>query len=261
MKLNLLLVAIICIFITSCSSKRNLSYFSDLPDSVAYKAKLLNIAETRIHTGDILSITVSSPSPESNVIFNNYVVNNTSGATDPTQIASTSTQTPMGYEVDKEGQISFPVLGKIELAGLTKEMATDKLNQALKQYIKNPIVNIRFLNFHITVIGEVNKPATFTIQNDRINVLEALGFAGDLTVYGKRENVLLIRQNGDSRTMVRLNLNNKSILESPYFYLQQNDVVYVEPDKSKIQLTNSSRATSFIVAGATVLGILISKLL
>ncbi|WP_243749235.1 polysaccharide biosynthesis/export family protein [Mucilaginibacter agri] len=232
-----------------------------MADSSIYKTRILNIAESKIKSGDILGINVSTLSPESNILFNSGVNNNPIRPIDPTQPTPTSSQTPIGYEVDRAGNINFPVIGKIKLIDLTKEEASDKLYNALNGYVKNPIVNVRFLNFRVTIIGEVNKPATFNIQNDQVSVLEALGLAGDLTLYGRRENVLLIRQTGNDRTMVRLDLNNKDILNSPYFYLQQNDVLYVEPDKSKLQLTNNTRTTSIIVASATIIGILLSRLL
>jgi polysaccharide export outer membrane protein len=119
------------------------------------------------------------------------------------------------------------------LAGLTKEEATEKMTLLIKNHVKNPIVNIRFLNFRITVIGEVNRPSTFTIPTERINLIEALGLAGDMTSYGKRENVLIIKEKDGIRKAVRVNMTKKDVMNSPYFYLQQNDVVYVEPIKIK----------------------------
>jgi polysaccharide export outer membrane protein len=144
-----------------------------------------------------------------------------------------------GYLVDKNGFINFPVIGKISLAGLTKEQANDKMTDLIKEHVKNPIVNLRFLNFKITVIGEVATPSSFTITTEKINVLEALGLAGDMTEFGKRENVLIIREKDGKRTTARINLNNKDVLSSPYFYLQQNDIVYVEPDnETKVAQTD-----------------------
>lgn len=160
-----------------------------------------------------------------------------------------------GYLVDKDGQVNFPVLGMIVLEGLTKEGAIEKMTERLEEYIKDPIVNVQYLNFKITVIGEVDNPNTFTIPTDRISILEALGLAGDMTEYGKRENVLIIRDEDGVRKAVRLNLNDKAILNSPYFMLHQNDVIYVEPDRIKaIQASTNQRgfATATLIVSITV---------
>jgi polysaccharide export outer membrane protein len=168
------------------------------------------------------------------MLFNNVILpptNSTSGI-----IASKVNE---GYLVDKGGAINFPVIGKVTLAGLTKEEATEKMINEIKTHVKNPIVNIRFLNFKVTVIGEVNTPSTFEINSEKINVLEALGLAGDMTQFGNRDNVLIIREKDGVRTTARINLNNKEVLNSPYFYLQQNDIIYVEPaNKTKVAQTN-----------------------
>ncbi|OKS88472.1 polysaccharide biosynthesis/export family protein [Mucilaginibacter polytrichastri] len=247
--------------LTSCGTKRNLVYFSDLTDSAAYKEKILNLSETKIQSGDILNISVNTLSPESNILFNNGAANIANPA-DLSKNLTTATSQNQGYEVDKAGFINFPVVGKIQVSGLSKEAAADKLTESIKGYVKNPIVNISFVNFRITVIGEVNRPSTYILQNDQVNILEALGLAGDMTMYGKRENVLLIRKSGDSRTMVRLNLNNKSILNSPYFYLQQNDVIYVEPDGIRaVQASTNARNISLIIAAATILTVILSRVL
>src|SRR5690606_8549844 len=124
---------------------------------------------------------------------------------------------------------NFPVIGKINLVGLTLTEAHTRMASELNKYVKEPIVNLRYLNFKITVIGEVNRPSTFTVDNDKVNVMEALGMAGDMTAYGQRENVLIIREVDGRRNMARLDLNSSAAFNSPYFYLQQNDIVYVEP--------------------------------
>lgn len=213
----------VLVLLSSCS-KRNLVYFSDLPSSSDFNTPVKNYVAPKIQADDILSVSVSSLNPESNVLFNNVLLPSTGNTT---VIADKINE---GYLVDKNGSINFPVIGKIPLAGLTKEQATEKMTDLIKAHVKNPIVNIRFLNFKVTVIGEVNKPATFTVPTEKINILEALGLAGDMTAFGKRENVLIIREKDGVRTTSRINLNNKEVLNSPYFYLQQNDIVYVEPE-------------------------------
>jgi polysaccharide export outer membrane protein len=237
MNIRLRQMIISCLVLTlaaSCSN-RNLVYFSNLSNSAAEQNVIKNYEQPKIQTDDILSVTVSSLNPESNVLFNNVILPATTSGTAGV-IASKVNE---GYLVDKSGAINFPVIGKITLAGLTKEQAAEKMTAEIKAHVKNPIVNVRFINFKVTVIGEVNSPSTFVIAAEKINVLEALGLAGDMTAFGKRENVLIIREKDGVRSTSRINLNNKDVLNSPYFYLQQNDIVYVEPDnRTKVEQTN-----------------------
>lgn len=226
-KLSLVLCGLM--MLGSCGPKRNLVYFSDLPDTTAYQSAILNDVEPTIQPGDILRITVNSLHAESNRLFN-------TGAMVPAGETSASADANLandGYLVNSAGYITFPIIGQLLLEGLTREQARQKLVDEVSEYAKDPIINIRFANFKITVVGEVKAPSTFTIPSEKINIIEALGLAGDMTPYGKRENVLLIREQNGQRTVVRLNLNDKETLNSPYFYLRQNDVVYVEPTRSR----------------------------
>lgn len=223
LKISLHIFAVVIVLSTSCT-QRNLVYFSDMQSS-GNESPIRNYAQPVIQPDDILSVTVSSLNPESNVLFNNVILPNTANSG---QVIAT-TKVNEGYLVDKAGFINFPVIGKVMLAGLTKEQAVEKMTNEIKVHVKSPIVNVRFLNFKVTVIGEVNKPNTFTIDTEKISVLEALGLAGDMTAYGKRENVLIIREQQGVRRTTRINLNNKDVLNSPYYYLQQNDIIYVEP--------------------------------
>lgn len=227
--INKLLSLALLLLLASCTSTRNLVYFKDLENTNNYTEEIRNKVNPRIQPDDQLSITVSSLNPESNVLFNSGVMPSTNGAA----AGAATARTNEGYLVDKDGFINFPVLGKVQLGGLTKEQATAKMTAKIAENVKNPIVNIRFLNFRITVIGEVNKPSTFLVPSERVNLLEAIGLAGDLTPYGKRENVLIIREQGGVRSATRVNLGSRAVLNSPDFYLQQNDVVYVEPAKIK----------------------------
>ncbi|WP_423149599.1 polysaccharide biosynthesis/export family protein [Rubrolithibacter danxiaensis] len=234
---------------SSCS-RRNLVYFNDLPQQSTYTSNILNLTEPKIQSGDILNIRVSSLNAESNAIFNG-----------PTANLNRQESNTVGYLVDKDGYINFPIAGRIKLADLTNEQAREKMTKELLKYVKDPIVNLRLANFKVTVIGEVARPSSFTVSDEKINLLEALGMAGDMTPFGKRENVLLIREKEGRRVMARLNLNNKDIINSPYFYLQQNDVVYVEPVKARAdQATNSNRFISVIVGLTSVATLVISRL-
>ncbi len=235
------------LLLTSCGTSRNLVYFSDLKTNTEAQTLIENDIATRIQQKDLISISVSSLDPESNVLFNSGVL---LPAGSPSS-AIAADKVNEGYLVNKEGEINFPVIGKISLLGLTVEEATDKMTSLLKSHVKNPIVNIRFLNFRVTVIGEVNNPSTFVVSNESINIMEALGLAGDMTTFGRRENVLIIREEGGIRTTTRINLNDKEVLNSPYFYLQQNDIVYVEPhNRSKVAQTSASNRFIPIVVSA-----------
>jgi polysaccharide export outer membrane protein len=246
-QVNRLVIYFLMLALVSSCSNRNLVYLSDLSASTSNDAPIKNYSQPKIQPDDLLNITVSSLNAESNVLFNNVIL--PSNANAGNTIASKVNE---GYLVDKSGAINFPVIGKIMLVGLTKEQATEKLTTEIKAHVKNPIVNIRFMNFKVTVIGEVNGPATFIIATEKISVLEALGLAGDMTVFAKRENVLIIREQDGIRRTVRINLNNKDVLNSPYYYLQQNDIVYVEP-VNKAKLAETQQNNRLIPIWTTIL--------
>ncbi|WP_026463756.1 polysaccharide biosynthesis/export family protein [Adhaeribacter aquaticus] len=251
----------ILVFLSSCS-KRNLTYLSNLQDNE--KIQVTNAIEPKIQSGDLLAITITSLSPESNAIFNTGVI--PTGGADGKSESSSSSKAKDGYLVDKFGMVTFPLIGQVKLAGLTKETAAKQLTDLLTKYAKEPIVDIRFLNFKITVLGEVTRPSTFNAPTEKINIFEALGQAGDMTTYGKRENVLIIREQEGLRTTHRLNLLDKKVFNSPYFYLQQNDIVYVEADQAKASMASTTRANiQFAVTIGTALvsiaGLLLSQLL
>ena len=234
--------------ISACSSKRELSYFKDIPSDQGFKTAITNAYSPEIQAGDLISISVSSLDAASNVLFNTGAMrqvgeSNTGGA-------SATDLNKEGYLVGEEGNINFPIIGQIKLGGLSLKDAHKKMEQELIRYVKDPIVNVRFLNFKVTVIGEVQKPLTFVIPNDRINVLEALGMAGDMTPFAKRNNVLVIREENGERAMVRLDFNSKDVFNSPYFYLKQNDIVYVEP--SALKDPSGERTLRIITTIATV---------
>ncbi|MEJ8800538.1 polysaccharide biosynthesis/export family protein [Pontibacter sp. H249] len=237
------LIIICTLLIVSCSP-RNLTYLSDINKESTSIEQITNDVDPRIQANDLLEITITSLSPESNVLFNRGVINTSIGGAGNS--SSMATAMGEGYLVDKEGNIMFPVLGKVKLSGLTKREATETLTKKLSSYARDPIVHIKFQNFKITVIGEVNSPSTFKVPSEKINIFEALGLAGDMTEFGKRENVLLMREQNGQRITTRINLNSKEVLNSPYFYLQQNDIIYVEPDKVKaVQVSSGRRNLQF----------------
>lgn len=236
------------IILSSCTPK-NLIYLSDLKPSDDFPKSLENAIDPKIQPGDILNITVNTLQQESNLLFNSGIIHSV-GQENPSGNRAND-----GYLVDKNGSVNFPVLGKTVLAGLTREEAVDKMTKDLLRFVKDPIVNIRFQNFKITVIGEVQNPSTYIIPNEKINVLEALGLAGDMTVYGNRKNVLIVREKDGGHSNARLNLNQKDLFTSSYFYLQQNDIVYVEPVKARA--AEASLTRSNISIGLSVLTILV----
>ncbi|MCF6402766.1 polysaccharide biosynthesis/export family protein [Chitinophaga filiformis] len=169
-----------------------------------------------------------------------------------------------GYLVSEQGFIEYPVLGQVKAAGLTKEQLTTYLRDELnnRKLMRDPVVSVRFLNYRVTVLGEVSRPGVFAINNERMSIMEALGIAGDITIYGKKDNVLLIREVDGQRTIKRLNLNDDDILSSPYYYLQSNDVVYVEPTKARVANASGNRQTiSIILSSISLFVIILDRLI
>lgn len=259
MKFNLNWCFIICIpvLLSSCSTIKNVKYFKDIPDTTQFtRLADLKYTEPKIQADDILSINIQTVDPfATQSLIQGNVQNSAIGST---SAGSTGGQTIAGYLVDNKGNIEMPVIGKVMLAGLTTEQARDVVREKASQYYKSPTVNLRFANFRITILGEVTKPGTYVVSNEKINILDALGLAGDLTVYGKRENVVLLRQqeNG-SREFIRLDLSKSDILNSPYYFLKQNDYIYIEPSKSKIASSDAIQNRNITIL-TTLGGLLIS---
>ena len=249
---------IIVILISSCTNTKKFIYFNNVQDTV-YSSNF-NTSAYLIKPNDILSISISSLNNEASAIFNPDNAQNQGRST-----TVTGTQTEAGgYLVSNSGTIQLPLLGKIQAAGITKEELKNTITNLIlsKKLLIDPIVEIRFLNYEVTVIGEVAHPTVITVPSERISLLKALGLAGDLTIYGRRDNVLLIREeNGKKRTR-HIDLTSSNFLNSPYYYLQPNDVVYITPNKAKIATaSNTSQYLPVILSGLTVAIILIDRLL
>ncbi|ARV06768.1 hypothetical protein BTO04_08750 [Polaribacter sp. SA4-10] len=234
--------------LTSCVSSKKMVYFQD-NETVQVNEAILNF-EPIIQSGDLLSINVSALEAEAAVTFNLYETPGT----------RTNNAKPLNYLVDSEGEINFPVVGPIKVAGFTTKQVTQNLTSTLGAYLVNPIVNIRLINFKVTVMGEVKSPGTYTIPNERITIVEALGLAGDLNIQGKRSTVLLIREQEGKRAFITMDLTNKKLFNSPYYYLAQNDVIYVEPNKTKINSSAVGTNTSIIVSSVSLLITLLALL-
>lgn len=233
----------------SCSSQQKIAYLQDVYGDTKQSPE--ELYDARIKPKDLLTITVNTFDKEASLPFN--LVYPTGSAN---VVNGTSSETAIQkYLVDNEGYIDFPVLGKIKVADLTKNEVESSIKEKLKPYLKEtPVVIVRMVNYKISVIGEVNKPNTYTITNEKVNVLEALALAGDLTIYGKRDNVKLMRESSDGkRVVITLDLTDKNLINSPYFYLQQNDVLYVEPNKTKMRNSRYSALTGQVLSGVSVL--------
>lgn len=239
----------------ACTSKKNLVYFQG---SDSQSADVNKNYSPVLRSDDLLSITVMGLDADAvkpfnlpvSLLNNNIVGSYTQG--NPTQ---------PGYLIDASGNIDFPVIGKIKVGGLTRDAAVELIKLKLDNkkdsvFVKNPNVNIRILNYKVTVLGEVRNPGTFTIPNERITLPEALGIAGDLMITGVRKNVLVIRDVDGKKTETRIDLTSKNIFSSPVYYLSQNDVVYVEPNRARI---NSSVVnTSNVSLVVSVISLLVT---
>jgi polysaccharide export outer membrane protein len=241
----------VAVALASCGSSKNVAYFQN-SDSVSL-AESRYLYDAKIMPKDVLSITVSTSEDAAAVPFNLTV---------PTpytlgQRNSYSQAMLQSYIVDNDGDIDFPLLGTVHLAGLTKKEAERHIRDKIRSYMnrkEKPIVTVRMINYKISVIGEVAKPGMFTVANEKISILEALAQAGDLTIYGRRDRVKLIREDATGEKNIHvLNLNDANIINSPYFYLQQNDVVYVEPNDVKALNSSIGPATTLAVSSVGVL--------
>ncbi len=249
--LKLMMPILLVACLASCTSYKSVPYMQNV-DQVTLEQKPLY--DAKIMPKDLLTITVNCTDPEVALPFNLTIQTTYS-------VKSTSTYSSpmlMSYLVDNDGIIDFPVLGRLRVGGLTKTEAENMIREGLKPYINEvPIVTVRMANYKISVLGEVARPGTFTVSNEKVNIFEALALAGDMTVWGVRNDVKLIREDADGQRMVMsLNLNDANIINSDYYYLQQNDVVYVTPNKVKARNSDIGSATSlWFTAGSMLVSI------
>ena len=255
--LSLIIMFIYLVMVSSCVNTKKTTYFNDIQNGVyktAYDAPL-----PVIHKNDLLGIYVSSLNADATQIYNAPSLPTTTSAS-----ANGSTSQNVGYLVNEEGKIQFPGLGKIQVEGLTIKQLTDNLVDSLtqKKLLVDPLVTIRFLNFRVTVLGEVSNPTVITVPNEKISLLEAIGLAGDLTIYGKRDNVLLIREEEGKKIVRRINLNDPAVLTSAFYYLKSNDVVYVEPNRNKVaSVSNFRQLLPAFIATLSVLVVVADRLI
>lgn len=243
MKKNVLsfsIFALMILMLASCASSKKVAYFQNAVDGVVERSE--GLYDAKIIPKDILTITVSTTNPEAATPFN-LTISNTLNATGQMYSGSGVLQT---YLVDNNGEIEYPVVGNIKVAGLTKNECQELVKSKIKAFLaedEDPIVTVRMSSYRVTIIGEVRSPGVIPVGTEKMSILEALASAGDLTIYGKRDNVMLIREEANGqKTVHRLNLNDANIISSPYYYLQQNDIVYVEPNG--VQAKNSAIGSS-----------------
>lgn len=254
-KLLLPIIALVMILsMVGCGSSKNVTYWQNI-DSISLAASK-GLYDARIMPKDELTILVQTTDPLTSEPFNLRL----NGQQNQTQ--------NKGYLVDNDGYINFPIVGKIHVAGLTKTECEDLVKSRIQPYLsrtENPLVSVRMSSYRITVIGEVGSPGVIPVSTEKINIVEALAQAGDMTVYGKRDNILLIREDQQGeKHKVRLNMNDANIINSPYYYLQQNDIIYVEPHKVKARNTffgsNTSIWFSVLGIATSITGLLINIL-
>ena len=249
--------AIIGLFLASCNSTKNLQQLVYLQDSTTADKLIVQNIEPIIQPGDRLSIIVSAFNPTSAAPYN---LGGGVMGLDATTGSNTAIASNLGYTVKPDGTIQFPQFGKIDVAGKTLQQVNNNLTTLLQKYVTDPIITISFLNYKITVLGEVARPGPIPSPEGNLTLLEAVGIAGDLTLTGRRDNILVIREQNGKREFGRVNLLSKSIFTSPYFHLQQNDVVYVEMTMAKAATTDQA-ATRNIGLAATIITVLSTLIL
>jgi polysaccharide export outer membrane protein len=243
MKLTLILGAAV-LFLSSCSTKKDVVYFQDVSDYETLIDETQFVPKFKVD--DVVSIFISTLNPEASAPFNLFRGGSTGG------LGGGMAQ-QVDYLVDQNGNIDFPVIGQIKIAGLSSDELRELLKGKLSDYLKDPIINIRLQNFSISVLGQVNRPGTYPVNGEQITILEAIGMAGDLNIKGMRHNILVIREFNGTFVHHRIDLTTKEAMKSPVFYLTQNDVVYVEPNKSAITSSSLDNRATIAISIASVL--------
>ena len=245
------LLAVTAVILASCGSAQNVAYLQN-SDFINFEQSRY-LYDARIMPKDQITISVNTTTPEVSIPFNLLLQN---AYTQGRQISS-SAGTLMPYLVDNDGYINFPIVGRIKVGGLTKSEAEQLVTSLIRPYMaetEKPVVTVTMASYSVSVLGEVNRPGSFQVSREKITILEALAQAGDLTIYGVRERVKLIREDATGqKSIITLNLNDASLITSPYYYLQQNDVVYVEPNKVKSQNSKVGQVTTLTFSATSIL--------
>ena len=249
---SFVLLSVMTVLLASCGSVKNVAYLQNSDYIDLSRSEFLY--DARIMPKDVLTITVNTVNPEASAPYNLIVRSTLTNTSSSVSTGGGSLQT---YLVDNNGTIEFPVLGTLHVGGLSKSECEKMIHDKIMPYLnaaENPVVTVRMSNYKISVLGEVNKPGMFNVSNEKINILEALAQAGDLTIYGVRDKVKLIRENANGKKeIVNLNLNDAEIINSPYYYLQQNDIVYVEPNKVKARNSSIGQSTTLWLTSTSIM--------
>jgi polysaccharide export outer membrane protein len=242
--INIIILFLIIFILNSCASKKNLIY---LQDSSNLNSEVKNYTPL-LKKDDFLYISVLGADENTSKLIN--LPQNVNMGNKGYTLGNPSLY---GYLIDENGEIEFPLIGKIKFVGLTRIEASELLKSKLENFIKNPIVQIQIQNFKITVLGEVKNPGTFTIPNERITLFEGIGLAGDLTINGKRKDVVVIREENGIRKEYRIDLTSKNIFDSPVYFLNQNDLVYISPNQAKINSSATSTSAGIFISIASLI--------
>jgi polysaccharide export outer membrane protein len=249
----LLLFCAICISLGACVSSKKVVYLNDLKDDTLNPGPIVlkestKFIDARIESNDVLAITVQTTGQQEG--SNTPITTNSAGAFDLLN----------GFLVDKDGYIELPLIGFAKVGGLTTAEARELLKQKAKEFYRDPVVNVRIANFDITVLGDVTKPGKVSIPSEKANLFDVIGLAGDLTMTGKRKNILLVRTEGDKQTTVRVDLTSRYVYQSPYFWVKQHDMIYVEPNKYKIESSDARlmRNLGFLSVAVSLVSLLLA---
>ena len=243
----------------SCTPVKNVVYFQNLQKDTTLHNVVNNNFELKIRKGDLLGINIISPDPISTPLFNGVQGAAASSSTAGNNGSGASTG---GFLVDNDGNIIVYKLGSVHVESLTRAEVKYTLEKDLAPYLKDAVVTVRFLSNRVTVLGEVTKPGIVTIPNEQISLLEAIAESGDLLFSGRRDNILIIRESAQGKQFKRLNLTDNSIFNSPFYYLKPDDIIYVEPTKTKIKSSaQTSQVIGYVLSGVSILITLISLLL
>lgn len=242
-------MAVITCLLVSCKSKNTVSYFQDMKQIEGIIDTTIVNYEVKISKDDLLSINVSSIDPNAVALFNLPLTTHIA----PGKSELSTTPVLRSYLVDADGYIDYPVLGRIKVLGMTRRELAEYLKKEISTYAKSPLVDVQIMNFKVAVLGEVAKPGTIDIGSERVSIMDAIGMAGDMTIYGERKNVLLIRDVNGKKEYHRFDLTSSSVFTSPYYFLKQNDVVYVEPNKARKGNSKYSQNAQFNISLASTL--------
>lgn len=243
-KVTIITLLLSVMILASCNSKKDIVYFQEINNEKQVENQVTNRAQL-LKANDLIEVIVLAFDMSAVALFNGQGISG--------DISGGGAKT---YLIDHSGFIEFPLLGNIKMAGLTRTEATSLLKDKIAEYVKDPIVNLELKNFRVTVLGEVARPGVYQVNNERITLLEALGLAGDMTIFGERKNILVIREKDGKKVYTRIDLTSDEIFKSPVYYLSQNDVVYIEPNKSKVR---ESKTSSMGVV-LSIVGILLSAM-